>query len=159
MNYYLDSNKKDTSFFVEEEYIPIQVVIKEEELNKHIGFYYNDTDLAEFVLNYETMSLNKFVLTFTNNFEFIDLPLQIPDSESGEIKLYYPDENYCSTFSVNVYSDGVQITLSDNTSEKYIKSGQIILGLDSDENIVEVLITELNESNIEFIKNELTLSK
>jgi len=157
MNYIYENGTINDSQFVEEEYIPITIVFNKSDFNKHIGFYYNDTDLAEFALDPKNNSINKFVLTLSSHFEFHNREIDMHSTHNGIIKLMYPSRNECSIFKVDVYSNGVGICLSDQQSLKYIRSGQLIIGLDHNDNISAIEIVDLTESNISFIKNELKL--
>ena len=146
-----------SSRFQKEEYIPIKVVLNEAELSRHIGFYYKDSDLAEFALDFETGAVNSFVLTLSNHYSFHEAMLECPATANGEIQLFYPPRNLCSAFMVEVYLNGVRITVSCSSNVSYIRSGQLILGIDAEENIAEILITDLRSDEVAFVKNELEL--
>ena len=157
MKYEIEKHTNTSSFFKEDEYIPITIIFRNAELNKHIGFYYEDTDLVEFGIDPNENTINKMVLTLSNHYEFHSAKLEIHNAENCTIKLLYPARVDCSCFKVDVYCDGVKINLSNNKSTKYFRTGQLIIGFNSDDDISEIDISELSEANISFIKRELEL--
>ena len=155
MKYTINNTNPQNSSFLEEEYLPIKVKLYDCELNKHIGLYYSDTDLAEFSIDYNLNSITKFVLTLCNHYSFVDEKLCPATNSNCEIKLFYPSKIECYFFLVTVYKDGVSINCSNTETVEFIRTGNLIIGFDSQDDISEIQICNLTTQNIQFIKNEL----
>ncbi|MCF0109093.1 MAG: hypothetical protein HUJ57_03220 [Erysipelotrichaceae bacterium] len=157
MFYVLEKDKSCNSQFVKREYIPVEILFNDTELVKHLGFYYNDTDLLEFCVDYDNGYLCKFILSFCSHYSFINDDIEIPEAEPGRIKLNYPSHNDCDMFSVSVYNDGIYIKISKAPVKSFISSGQLIIGIDGNNDVAEVYIYDLSSDEAGFVKNELTL--
>ena len=146
-----------SSHFEKEEYLPIKIVFDSSYENiRHIGFYYEDTDLAEFTVDRTNGLVKKFVLVQCTNYTFSNHSMEIPKIEkTGALTFNYDSKFDCKSFSATVFSDGVMIELSDMKADSFCKCGQLILGFDSRKRILSIYITELSKDEIEHIIFEL----
>ena len=146
-----------SSHFEKEGYLPIKIVFDSSYENiRHIGFYYEDTDLAEFTVDRTNGMVKKFVLVQCTNYSFSNHSMEIPKIEkTGALTLNYDSKFDCKSFSATVFSDGVIIELSDMKADSFCKCGQLILGFDSRKRILSIYITELSKDEIEHIIFEL----
>jgi hypothetical protein len=158
MKYTFDSTHIIESHFIAEEYFPVIVEFSSEELNNHfIEFNYTDTDMIELSADSKTNALKRFSLTLCNHYEIVDSKMIIPDSVEGAITLLGPDVTECKCFLAKVYSDGVEIKLSDTVADHYLKTGQLIFALSEDNELSSVYIIDLSEHDIDHVKCELSI--
>ena len=156
MHYTFSKNQNITSTFIKEEYFPAIVEFSSEELNNHfIEFNYSDTDMFELSVNPETKELKRFSLTLCNHFTIENRPLTLPTYEVGTLSIAGPDKTECATFSVKVFKDGLMIETSPKSASKYFKSGHLIFGLSSSDEVTSVYVTDLTRDEITHVISEL----
>ena len=82
-------------------------------------------------------------------------PLTLPTYEVGTLSIAGPDKTECATFSVKVFKDGLMIETSPKSASKYFKSGHLIFGLSSSDEVTSVYITDLTRDEITHVISEL----
>lgn len=156
MQYTFNKNKNTNSTFIKEDYFPAIVEFSSEELNNHfIEFNFSDTDMFELSVNPDTRELKRFTLTLCNHFSIEDKLLSLPTYETGSLSIDGPDKTECSAFSVKVFNNGLIIETSREIATKHLKSGHLIFGLSSSDEVTDVYITDLTSDEIAHVKSEL----
>ena len=158
MNFTFDATTKAYSQFVIDEYFPAILEFSSEELNNHfIEFNYKDTDMVELSVHPKTHALKRFSLTLCNHHEIKDEPMSIPSCSDGKIAITGPDTTECKVFLAVVYTDGLQIRLSDAVTSRYYKTGQLIFAISEDGELTNLYLTDLTEEELSHIRTELSL--
>lgn len=156
MQYTFNKNKDISSSFIKEDYFPAIVEFSSEELNNHfIEFNFSDTDMFELSVNPKTKELKRFTLTLCNHFTIEGKSLSLPTYEVGGFTISGPDKTECSSFSVKVYNNGLMIETSNEIASKHLRSGHLIFGLSSSDEVTAVYIADLTSDEIAHIKSEL----
>ncbi len=156
MNYKIDTTVKAQSKFIAEDYFPAIIEFSSEELNNHfLEFNFKDTDMFELSVHPKTNALKRFTLTLCNHYEIMETALECPICEEGSLFIEGPDSTECGIFLLQVYSNAVQIKLSDSPVNKSIKSGNLIFSLSDNNELISVIISNLSETDIAHIKREL----
>ena len=142
-----------------EDYFALKVVYDSSvESTKYVGFYFGDTDLLEFSIDREFNTIKRFQLVLCNHFEIMGMELQSTNiSEDGCISIGLPQHNECDSFNVRVYRNAVEILLSNKAVHRIIKSGQVLFCLSSDNELVNVTISEMTEYEIKHTIEELNM--
>ena len=150
----IDSHIKD------EDYFPLSVsydTIAEEV--RHVGFYKNDDDLLELTVAKDSGRLITILLTICHHYSIedscFDYSSILPSND--DVTILLPDHNECDTFNMIVYTNCVVIHISVIKPSKYVKCGQVLFGIDSSNQICSLIVTEITETNINHIINELSL--
>ena len=147
---------KAQSKFITEDYFPAIVEFSSEELNNRFPeFNYKDTDMSELSVHPETSALKRFTLTLCNHYEIFETALDYPSFEEGLLFIKGPDSTECNTFLLQIYNNGVRIKLSDSPVNKSIKTGNLILSLSENNELISVIISDLSEAELSHIKREL----
>lgn len=142
-----------------EDYFSLRIVYDSSvEGIRHIGFYYEDEDLLEISVNKESCMIKRIQVTLCHHYTIVDDLFDISSITpvNEEVKLELPDHNDCNYFNMAIYKNCVDIHLSDLKSSKYIRCGQTMFGLDQNDNIVSLIVTELTETDREHILSELS---
>lgn len=156
MQYNFNRNIDLHSKFIKEEYFPAIVEFSSEELNNHfIEFSFSDTDMFELVVSPETRELKRFTLTLCNHFTIVDKSLSLPSYEAGSISIDGPDKTECSAFSVKVFNNGLMIETSHETASKHLRSGHLVFGLSSSDEVTAIYIVDLTCDEIAHVESEL----
>lgn len=156
MQYKFDNNKAIRSNFIKEDYFPAIVEFSSEELNNHfIEFNFSDTDMFELSVNPKTRELKRFTLTLCNHFTIVDKSLSLPSYEVGSISIDGPDITECSKFSVKVFNNGLMIETSHEVASKHLRSGHLVFGISSSDEITAIYIADLTNDEISHVKSEL----
>ena len=156
---YLD--QKEMKSYIEcEEYFPLRVVYDKTSGNTDfVGFYFEDSGLLEFDVNRENNHIKQMQLVNCEEYGFVDADALIPDDiEEGTLCIPLPSHNDCDIFYVTIFRDSVEISISNEMAERYYKSGQVIFGISSKGNLVSVLVTNMTDSEVEHVKNELDIA-
>ena len=158
MQYTFNKNINIKSTFIKEDYFPAIVEFSSEELNNHfIEFNFSDTDMFEISVNPETRELKRFTLTLCNHFIIEDRSLLPPTYETGSLSIDGPDKTECSAFYVKVFNNGLLIETSHEVATKHVRSGHLIFGLSSSDEVTAVYIVDLTSDEIDHVKSELSV--
>lgn len=111
--------------------------------------------MFELSVNPETKELKRFTLTLCNHFSIEDKLLSLPIYEAGSLSIAGPDKTEYSTFSVKVFKNRLMIETSHELATKHLKSGHLIFGLSSSDEVTDVYITDLTSDEISHVKSEL----
>lgn len=156
MEYTFIKGTSINSTFIQEEFFPAIVEFSSEELNNQfLEFNYKDTDMFELSVTPTSKELKRFTLTLCNHFSVLDEYLSLPDYESGNLIISGPNKTECTTFSVIIFNDGLQITTSNECATIHLKCGQLIFGLTTLGEVTTVYICDLDSAEIEHVKKEL----
>lgn len=140
-----------------EDYFPVCVVYDSSaEESRFIGFYFENSDLLEFIVNRESGLLKKMQVVVCDHYEIFEEPLQIPTtSVDSLIHLSFPPHNECDYFVMRIFTNCIQIKLSKDSAIEYRKCGQVLFGLDQNQNLVSVIIEQMTAAEIEHAVQEL----
>lgn len=154
----LTGNNRD-SHIINEDYFPLRVVYDSTPENTRlIGFYFGDTDLLEFSVDGNTGVIKKLQLVICNHFKIFgyDYPEELI-AASGSIVFDYPQHNDCEFFSVKVFNNAVDIKLTEKEPSFFYFCGQVVFGVSDEDELSEIIVSEMNEMEIKHTKNELTV--
>lgn len=158
MNYSFDTSTKAQSKFVIEEYFPAIVEFSPEELNNYfIEFNYKDSDMFELSVHPKTHTLKRFSLTLCNHYEIKEASMCLPPYVNGTITITGPESTECKMFLAVVYTDGLQILLSNAPASYFYKTGQLIFAISEEGEVISVYLTDLAEEELSHLRNELSL--
>ena len=157
MKYRTDVTRKIPSRFISEVYFPAIVELSSEELNnRFIVFHFEDTDLMELTVHRDTNELKRLSLTLCKHYEIVDEELSVPSCEEGTFFIDESDSSKCSFFLSKVFLDGLQIIISDSPTDHFFKTGQLFFGLSADDELTNILITDLSPQEVDHIKTEFS---
>lgn len=158
MKFKFDASVKMDSTFIAEEYFSAVLRFSFEELNNHfIEFNYKNTDMFEISVHPVTHVIKRFTLTLCNHFSIIDRNISVPDWIDGTMMIFGPDSTDCETFTVNLYNDGMAVKLSSQSPRFCYKSGNLVFAIGDNDELTEVYLINLTETEVNHVKNELYL--
>ncbi len=150
-----------SSHIENEDYFPLRVIYEASSENiQHIGFYYGDEDLLELCVAKDTGMLQRLQMTLCHHYSVIDNDYDIEGvvTTVEDIILELPDHNECGVFDMHIYNNCAVITLSEEIPAKLVKCGQVVFGINEDQNsILSIIVTGLAKETIDHITNELSL--
>ncbi len=156
MKYTFDRTTKTSSKFVSETYFPAIVEFSSEELNNlFLEFNNGSTDMLELSVHPSTHILKRITLTLCNHFEIINKKISIPAAIEGVFHIDGPDSTECDYFQTKVYSNGIEILLSNKKGKNYLQSGNVIMSLSEDDTLISIYIINLSPEQVEHVKDEL----
>ena len=131
------------------EYFPLKVVFDPSFGGNHfIGFYGGDNNLLEFTVS-SANTVKRLQVVSCKNYEIIDSNFAPPHpAQSGCINLNYPQHNDCDSFKMSVYTDCIDIRISTKSATKYYAMSQVMFGMDDNEELVSLIITNLSHEEI-----------
>ena len=149
-----------------DEYIPLKVRCESEiyELEKepanYIFYSKGEKSLLEIAIRIQSKLIKYITLVLNEEYYILNKKININDSECVSANLVFVEYEKCqriksSRFITNIYEDGLQILLSKDKREKYIKIDNLYVGLSNINEIVEISINQLNENQLLHIENEL----
>lgn len=140
-----------------EDYFPLIVLFDTNyDIPQHMGFYYEDTDLLEVVLDNKDNMVRKIMLVICQHFTVRNENINTSNFHciKGTLAMKIPDRTECDSFSVTLFNNGVKISVSANHAQTHFQMGQVIFGFDKEENLVE-LVCLLSEKELFHCKTEL----
>lgn len=153
----INCKEKSYTEFVTEDYFPVIVSVNDYVDNISYCEYGCDSkSLLEFTVNRTNKAFYRMKLILCKKYEKRAEMMTLPDSYiEGTITMDVPDKNSTDTLFTIIYSDGVEIRLSDKKAVQYYKNGNLYIGIDSNEDLCIVKVSNLSESEIEHVLNEL----
>lgn len=151
----------DTSSYIEcVKYVPLTVVYDSNtDTSRHVMFMHDDSDCLEFALDWKTGRVKKVKLVLCNHVDFLADEMPLVTAPSASLAADFPKVNSCDKFSLVVYKDGIDITVSPKSPAKRVRSGQIIFELSEDGSPVRLLIMDMTPSEIRHTIVELEADK
>ena len=154
-------NEKYTveTVFMKEEYFPIKVCLNNYIDNiKYIQYEKDEYNMLEFTLNRATNEFYRLQLVIGNTFTVVDEVLTPVNNFTEGIAVFKtPEVIKTSRLDVIVYSNGVEIVLSDSPASTWLKTGSVLFGLNSDNELSLIRIIDLTADERQHILDELTL--
>ena len=162
IDFKITENRTVKSVFVKDDYIVPIISFDNEENASH---YYleiknGNTEIAEFSFSSESKELSCFQLVGCTHFSLNDNNMSIPACTECAISIgsfnckgdYGVEDFYSEKFMTEIYKNGLCTLFSDNKIERSVKSGNIILSFDSENNLVRVYVVDLSPSDLFHIK-------
>ena len=155
-------NEKHTvkTFFMKEEYFPIKVCLNNHIDNiKYTQYEKDEYNMLELTLNKTTNEFYRLQLVIGNTFTIVnDVLAPVNKFTEGIAVFNTPEIIKTSRLDIIVYSNGVEIILSDSPASTWFKTGSILFGLNSDNELSLIRIIGLTADERQHILDELTLS-
>ncbi len=138
-----------------EEYIPLKIrFTKEIRPLTYISYSKGTGSLLEFGVNEYTGIIQQITLVICDDFAESKKKISVDDYiDSDTVIKGKPVE--CNTFKILLYSNGVRIMLSDKKSLRYNKIDRVYIGLSDDNDIAEVCVYDMNDSELGHLRHEL----
>lgn len=159
MNYFSFSEGAMHSQIECEAYFPLRVVYDPSSEQSHfVGFYFKDTDLLEFTVNKTDGLLKKMQIVLCGHYSRLSGPYIVPNAANEScVYLNHPQHNDCRHFFMKIYTNCIQIELSDISASEYHKCGQVLFGVDQEQHLVSVIVTQMSPAEIAHTVQELQL--
>lgn len=157
MNYTINLSETCSPVIRNEEYFPLSLHFDTciENYN-YIGFYYENRDLLEILLDNEHNTLKSIMVISCQKFKVIDQVYQEPTQYSSETTIVYcNDHNNCDTLCMTIYRNAATITLSHKTPTHIVKYGSLIFSVTEDHQLAEITVLNMTNQNIEHTIFEL----
>ncbi len=158
-------NNPAKSLFIKDDYIAPIISFDNDENDGHYYFEikYGKTELAEISFNSKTKKLSCFQLVGCTQFSVVPKNMDIPISKDCVIGIRSFDDTdnygiidvFPEKFTTEIYKNGLCTIFSDNEISNSVKSGNLIFSFDSEKNLVRIYVVELNDSDLEHIKEVL----
>ena len=148
------------TFFKKEEYFPIKVCVNNYIDNiKYIQYEKDEYNMLELTLNRTTNEFYRLQLVIGNTFNIVDEVLTSVNNYVEGIAVFNtPEVTKTSRFDLLIYSDGVEIVLSNDSVYTWFKTGSVLFGLNSENNLSLIRITDIADDERQHIIDELTVS-
>lgn len=138
-----------------EEYIPLKIIFnKDEEVVDNISYSKDNTSVLEFMVGMKNKTIKRITLLLCKEYSETLDKLEITCFDERKIDIHIDDVK-CSVFYTILYSDGAKIVLSDQRCSHYIKMDKVFWGLSDTDDIVEICVCNMSDSELEHLKNEL----
>ncbi len=155
-------NEKHTvkTVFMKEEYFPIKVCVNNYIDNiKYIQYEKDEYNMLELTLNRTTNEFYRLQLVIGNAFTIVDEVLTPVNNFAEGIAVFNtPEVTKTSRFDLLIYSDGVEIVLSNDPVYTWFKTGNVLFGLNADNKLSLIRIISLTADERQHIIDELTFS-
>lgn len=134
------------SHYVEDPYLPASVIIGEQEcLGVHfIGYYRGDVGLVELQTVHGEGTVCQVTITLCDWFGIAEGAMPVPDATEG---LYIAGGSRTietGSLFATCYEDGIDVQLTDKIPMRYVRSGDVILGVAADGEVCQVLLANLS---------------
>lgn len=140
-----------------EEYIPLKVIInKDDEAVDYLTFSKNNISHIELTFGINSHFLKRVILLSSYEFEYSIGFLLIENYIETNISLS-KNKIECDIFKTIIYKNGVKIILSSENVSRYIKIGNVFLGVSNNDSIVNICVCEMSLKELKHLKNELEL--
>ena len=140
-----------------EEYIPLKIIFnKDKEAVEYISYSKDKTSSLEFTVGIKSKLLKRITLLLCKEYSETTNKLVVENFEDGKI-IFHSDDIECPVFKTILYSNGTRIILSDKKSSHYIKMDKVYFGLSETDDIIEICVCDMRDSELEHLKKELEL--
>jgi hypothetical protein len=140
-----------------EDYLPLLIKSPEMSTNADYLIYRKeDNSLLEFVFDATTHNVHKICLVICKEYEKVPVGY-IPPSNIvvGDVIIDAPDDITTEIFCCKIYTDAIQIKLSNKHGERTIDSKNIIWELDSKGDLISLTVYNQSPEVINHALNEL----
>lgn len=142
-----------------EDYFPLRVVydVKTNEIH-HVGFYNEDEDLLELAVANNSGALKHLQVSICHHYSTVDACFDYNNLNTiGEdLVIQLSDHNNCNVFDMTIYNNCIDIKLSNNEATHFVKSGQVLFGLNNSNSISRVVVTDVSKADVDHVINELS---
>ncbi len=140
---------------VSEDYIPLKICFGEETgLVNYFEFFKGFRSLVEIGVDKAMGCIKEITMVECDNFVEQSSPIPIREGIEGKICIQKV-KNECNVFETKIYANGVDIIISSEKSAKYLKFGDVYIGISDSSNLTEICVYGMNELDILHIKREL----
>ena len=154
----VNCNERSYTEFVIEDYFPVIVSANDYVYNiSYVEYGCDNNSLLEFTVNKVSKSFYRMKLVLCKRFEKSSENIELPALfKDGTIIMDVPEKNTTDTLFTTVYSNGVEIRLSDEEAIQYYKNGDLFIGTDSNGELCIIKVSGLSEPDLEHVLNELS---
>jgi len=154
----INENEIVETVFEKEDYFPIKVCRNNNIDNiKYVQYEKDEYNMLEFTLDRTTNEFCRFQLVIGNTFCVKDELLIHADTwEEGVATFDSPEVVKTELFDVLIYLNGVEIILSSAPVRKWLKTGNILFGLDSGGELGSIRIMNISADERQHIIDELS---
>ena len=140
------------------DYFPLTVVFeKDTDVSRHVVLECSDTGCLEFVLDWETGRLMKVILVLCREYEERTGRVPVPEVDESVLFFDMPKVTECDDFSLVLYDDGVELRLIDKDVARWLRSGQVSIGMSDDGGIAVVAVLEMAAQELNHLRTEIAL--
>lgn len=140
-----------------EEYIPLKIIInKDDEAVDYLTFSKNNMSYIELTFGINSHFLKRVTLLSSHDFEYSDERLLIDKYIETNLCIL-KNKIKCDIFKTIIYQNGAKIILSSEKASRYVKVGNVFLGLSNNKAIVNICVCEMSLMELNHLKNELEL--
>ena len=140
-----------------EQFFPLTIEFgTQHDLCRFAEYSFGDSDVLDFILNWETRFPEKMTLVICGHYRIVDA--SAPETILSEANSTFPDlrTTECKTFNLSIFKDGVALKLSNVQASNHCRIGQAIFEFSPDQELVQIWITKMSEKEIEHLKGEIT---
>lgn len=154
-----ESLEKAVSRIENEEYFPLKLVFEQERRSlSYFVLCHGSYDLLELACEEATGILRRVTLVICSQYSVSDRCLpQIRCASDGRIRIDGSLKEEVPTFSVTLFSDGIEILLSSERPSFYVRTGQLVLGLDELHSLLMLQVSGMSDADLLHTKDELRL--
>ena len=147
--------KARTTYRTEDFFAAIAVLGDELDYVKFVGLY-NEDDLVELQLDPDVMAVSQVTLTNCRHFDDRAEAMPIPDAEEGIVVVDMPKHVDCADLWVTVFDDGLTIRVVDKLTVRYVRTGDVLFGVSSDDDLTSILLTNMSTEEVAHARAELS---
>ena len=145
-----------SSHYIEDPYLPAMVIIGEERDSVHfIGYYRDDCGLIELQTARDDETVCQVTVTVCDWFEIRNGNLPIPEAAVDLLVAGKSRRIETNNLFITIYDDGFDICLTDKIPIRYVRSGDVILGVAADGEVCRVLLANLMATEVQHTKDLL----
>ena len=82
--------------------------------------------------------------------------MPIPDAEEGIVVFDMPKHVDCADLWVTVFDDGLTIRVVDKLTVRYVRTGDVLFGVSSDDDLTSILLTNMSTEEVTHARAELS---
>lgn len=107
-------------------------------------------------INPDTMAVSQVTLTNCLHFDDCDEAIRVPDAEEGIVVVDMPKHVDCADLWVTVFDDGLTIRVVDKLTVRYVRTGDVLFGVSSDDDLTSILLTSMSTEEVAHARAELS---
>ena len=147
--------KARTTYRTEDFFAAIAAFGDELDYVKFVGLYHED-DLVEIQLDPGAMTVSQVTLTNCHHFDDCPEMMPVPDAEEGIVAVDMPKHVDCADLWVTVFDDGLTIRVVDKLTVRYVRTGDVLFGVSSDDDLTSILLTGMSTEEVAHARAELS---
>ena len=147
--------KTGTIYKTEDFFAAIAILGKELDFVRFVTMYRED-DVIELQLDPDVMAVSQVTLTNCRHFDDRAEAMPIPDAEEGIVVVDMPKHVDCTDLWVTVFDDGLTIRVVDKLTVRYVRTGDVLFGVSSDDDLTSILLTNMSTEEVAHAHAELS---